>query len=65
MSALHEFDPAINEANLGREAAERQRWFYEALLDAVDHEQDRLQALAPLERLSRPRFEERERKGRP
>ena len=65
VSALHEFDPAINEANLGREAAERQRWFYEALLDAVDHEQDRLQALAPLASEAARAIEERERKGRP
>ena len=48
VSALREFDPAINEAELGREGAERQRWLYEALLDAVDHEQNRLQSLAPL-----------------
>jgi hypothetical protein len=30
--------------HLGRQ----QRWLYEALLDAVDHEQDRLQDLAPM-----------------
>jgi hypothetical protein len=48
VSALREFDPEINEAELGHEAAERQRWLYEALLDAVDHEQDRLQDLASL-----------------
>jgi hypothetical protein len=48
VSALREFDPAINEAELGREEGERRRWLHEALLDAVDHEQDRLQDLAPL-----------------
>jgi hypothetical protein len=48
VSALREFDPKINEAELGREEGERRRWLYEALLDAVDHEQDRLQNLAPL-----------------
>jgi hypothetical protein len=48
VSALREFDPEINEAELGREEGERRRWLYEALLDAVDHEQDRLQNLAPL-----------------
>jgi len=48
VSALREFAPEVNEAELGHEGAERQRWLYEALLDAVDHEQDRLQELAPL-----------------
>jgi hypothetical protein len=48
VSALREFDPEINETELGHEAAERRRWLYEVLLDAVEHEQDRLQALAPL-----------------
>jgi hypothetical protein len=48
VSALREFDPAIDEAELSHEAAESQRWLYEVLLDAVDREQDRLQALAPM-----------------
>jgi hypothetical protein len=64
VSALHEFVPAINEAELGREAAERQRRLYEALLDPVDHEQDRLQGLAPLAAYCARATEERARAGR-
>jgi hypothetical protein len=60
VSALREFDPEINEAELGREEGERRRWLYEALRDAVDHEQDRLQALAPLAAYGARAYTERE-----
>jgi hypothetical protein len=60
VSALREFDPAINESEVGIEAAERQRWLYEVLLDAVDHEQDRLQELAPLAAYGARAYTERE-----
>lgn len=60
VSALREFDPEINETELGREEGERRRWLYEALLDAVDHEQDRLQELAPLAAYGARAYTERE-----
>ena len=49
MSALREFDVVHGHPpELSAEEKERRSWLYEALLDAVEHEQDRLQELAPL-----------------
>jgi hypothetical protein len=49
VSALREFDVAHGHAaELSDEEKERRSWLFEALLDAVEHEQDRLQELAPM-----------------
>jgi hypothetical protein len=49
VSALREFDVAHGHpAEMDGEEQERRSWLFEALLDAVEHEQDRLQELAPL-----------------
>jgi hypothetical protein len=46
--ALREFDVARGHpAEMDLDEQESRSWLYEALLDAVEHEQDRLQALAP------------------
>jgi hypothetical protein len=48
--ALREFDVVNGHANrigVSPEESECLSWLYDALLDAVDHEQDRLQNLAP------------------
>jgi hypothetical protein len=41
-------DGLANQAGMTPEGSECRSWLYEALLDAVDHERDRLQALALL-----------------
>ena len=49
VSALREFDVAHGHpAEMDHEEKERRSWLFEALLDAVEHEQDRLQDLAPI-----------------